>query len=247
MSGYERDREEYRGHTIRIVQDEDPINPRQECDNFGTMVCWHHAYSLGDEQRSDDPADFFRELAIEADPHVADVIDYWENAGYEAYGEEKSDAMVKKAIERAIDKHVVMLELYLYDHGGITISCSPFSCPWDSGQVGYIYVTRADILKEYGGKVLTQAKRKQAEALLRCEVEVYDQYLTGDVWGYIVEHEPTGWEESCWGFFGDDYCMQEAKSIVDRHVEDMRKKRIEQVKVWIRNKVPLAVRMAATL
>ena len=38
---------------------------------------------------------------------------------------------------RATDKYVI-LPLYLYDHSGITISTGPFSCPWDSGQVGWI-------------------------------------------------------------------------------------------------------------
>ena len=30
-------------------------------------------------------------------------------------------------------KDVIALPLYLYDHSGITIRTSPFSCPWDSG------------------------------------------------------------------------------------------------------------------
>ena len=30
-------------------------------------------------------------------------------------------------------KEYIALPVYLYDHGGITISTSPFSCPWDSG------------------------------------------------------------------------------------------------------------------
>jgi hypothetical protein len=38
-------------------------------------------------------------------------------------------------------------------------------------------------------------------------VSVYDDYLTGNVYGFIVE-ERNGddWEEvdSCWGFYGDD-------------------------------------------
>ena len=29
--------------------------------------------------------------------------------------------------------------LYLYDHSGLAISTKPFSCPWDSGQIGVIY------------------------------------------------------------------------------------------------------------
>lgn len=36
---YEHTREEYRGYTIRIVSDEDPMNPRTEWDNAAVMVC----------------------------------------------------------------------------------------------------------------------------------------------------------------------------------------------------------------
>jgi len=34
----------------------------------------------------------------------------------------------------------VTLDLRLYDHSGLTISTAPFSCPWDSRQVGRVYV-----------------------------------------------------------------------------------------------------------
>jgi hypothetical protein len=109
------------------------------------------------------------------------------------------------------EEHAVCLALYLYDHSGITISCKPFSCPWDSGQIGWIYCDVADIVKEYGKN--TKANRDKAERLLRSEVETYDTYLRGDVYGFVLEKADkcgecghTEWEEidSCWGFYGDD-------------------------------------------
>ena len=50
---------------------------------------------------------------------------------------------------RATDKYVI-LPLYLYDHSGITISTGPFSCPWDSGQVGWIYAPKDTFRKVTG-------------------------------------------------------------------------------------------------
>ena len=44
------------------------------------------------------------------------------------------------------------------------------------------------------------------------EVKTYDQYLTGDVWGYIIEDDSGEVLDSCWGFFGHDYCEEEAKA-----------------------------------
>jgi len=34
--------------------------------------------------------------------------------------------------------------LYLYDHSGLSISMTPFSCQWDSGHVGFIYIEKSD-------------------------------------------------------------------------------------------------------
>ena len=43
------------------------------------------------------------------------------------------------------------LPLYLYDHGGITMSTNPFSCPWDDGgQVGWIYASKQKFIDETG-------------------------------------------------------------------------------------------------
>ncbi len=107
----------------------------------------------------------------------------------------------------------VRLPLYLFDHSGITMNTTGFSCPWDSGQVGYIYATRDTILNEWGiAKRITPKARKQAADYLRGEVAVYDQYLTGDVWGFIVEDEDGAHLDSCWGFYGHDYAESEAQS-----------------------------------
>jgi len=71
------------------------------------------------------------------------------------------------------DVHTI-LPLYLYDHSGITISTSPFGCNWDSGQVGWVFITNQTI-KEEG------IDESKVEEYLKSEVETYDQYLTGEV------------------------------------------------------------------
>lgn len=95
---------------------------------------------------------------------------------------------------------LVYLPLYLYDHSGITMSTKPFSCPWDSGQVGYIIATKESIKKIYGKKIPT---KEQIKDHLQSEVKEYDNYLTDNVWGFI-ENEGEETEESCFGFFGSD-------------------------------------------
>src|SRR5690606_13075957 len=97
----------------------------------------------------------------------------------------------------------IILPLYLYDHSGITMSTTPFSCPWDSGQVGYIFVAKKKARAEYGWSRLTRARDVKVEKCLIGEVQVYDQYLQGGVWGYqaLQDDEVV---DSCWGFYGSD-------------------------------------------
>lgn len=107
----------------------------------------------------------------------------------------------------------VIYPIYMYDHSGITISTSPFSCPWDSGQIGFIYVTKDKLRKEYNVKRLSKKIIDKAERILLNEIKTYDQYLVGDIYGFqIVEldkcdqgHTHENVIDSCWGFYGDDY------------------------------------------
>lgn len=109
----------------------------------------------------------------------------------------------------------IYLPLYLYDHSGLTMNTTGFSCHWDSCQVGYIYASKEKIRREYGWKHLTKKRIAKIKEYLVNEVAIYDQYLRGDVYGFKLiaideietgdgvedqEHE----SDSCWGFFGSD-------------------------------------------
>jgi hypothetical protein len=171
------------GRQLEIIRDEDPESPR-EWDNLGTMVCFHQRYNLGDKNHG---------------------IDHKEFGGW--------DEMEKWIRHQNPD--CVILPLYLFDHSGITIStgCEHFrACDgagWDWGQVGFIFISREKINQEYGkhgGRTDDQIRE-----YLRNEVKVYDQYLQGDIYGFIMREPacPTcdgpGEEgDSCWGFYGDD-------------------------------------------
>lgn len=127
---------------------------------------------------------------------------------------------------------VISLPLYLYDHSGITMSTTGFSCPWDSGQVGAIYATKETIRKELsrprklrrGQKnpdllpIKRVTKKDMARVLLTLkeEVKTYDRYLTGNVYGYTVTDSDGDVIDSCGGFFGDvEDVHKEALCVVD--------------------------------
>lgn len=130
---------------------------------------------------------------------------------------------------------IAYLPLYVYEHSGITMRTGGFSCPWDSGQAGWIYTTKEEILKcgrmiksEKGNyiKITERNWRKAAQIWMEGEVELYDQYLQGECYGYIIDEldmddqaslesamdvideDDVTWNEnieSCWGFFSDKW------------------------------------------
>lgn len=144
-------------HKVVIERDDDPINPR-EWDNLGRMVCAHDRYNLGDEY-----AEHFT--------RYRDWDSYFKNVLFE---------------EPRIET-IVALPLYLYDHSGITMSTSPFTSRWDSGQVGWIYAYESDFKDIPDVYVDGQFDHDKARDILKSEVTVYDQYLRGDVYSYTLE------------------------------------------------------------
>lgn len=164
---------EYRGITIKIeLEGLMALNPRDEFDNIGTIVCFHNRYNLSD----------FHEFA---DPSA-----------------------VNQFLQEQGDK-VIWLPLFLYDHSGITIRTAPFSSQWDSGQVGIIYAESKklyELIDSWDNKHKNEtypgiSDAEIAQEILKNEVETYDHYLTGSVYGYEIEKT----DDSCWGFYGGDH------------------------------------------
>ena len=112
--------------------------------------------------------------------------------------------------------YVVALPLYLYDHSGITILTVPFRCPWDSGQVGWITMSKEQILSTFGGKRITQKKKEQAIALMKAEVKTYDYYITGEVYSYAITDADGEVVESCGGYYGREYAEQDGAEALAR-------------------------------
>ena len=201
---------------LRIIYDENPESPRA-WDNVGKMICWHSRYSLGDKHDYSSPRD--TDIPDEKDfleEFSAKERKKWNMLKYPDSGasrQEWADFNLDLALTRIVKDldAVLWLPLYLYDHSGITISAGPFSCLWDSGQVGWIFAPRKAVLEGWGGKRMTKSLLKKVEKCLQGEVEVYDQYLRGEVYGFKTvkytrcdkgcEHEEV--LDSCWGFLGD--------------------------------------------
>lgn len=151
------------GLTLYVEIDDDPLNPRKDCDNFGKMLCWHRRYNLGDKNPYKHSEDFHYD----------------------------------KELQKSI---FAVLPVYLYDHSGLTVSSAPFSCPWDSGQVGIIYVTKEDAKREYGD--LSEETKINVIERLESEIKEYDNYLTGNYYYFAVEDEEGEVVDTCGNFTG---------------------------------------------
>ncbi len=189
-------------YTINVQRDDMVESPR-EWDNLGTMTYWHRNYILGDVDGSKIHGEF------------SSQSNFWiELAGIEDEGQELD---MEKVMELAHQRHVI-LPLYLYDHSGITMSTSSFSCQWDSGQVGFIHMSLEKIRNEFSCKRISKKMREKIEGYLTNEVKSFDDYITGNCYGFsITREDPDGEEvdiDSCYGYLGDpeEYMFSEIKS-----------------------------------
>lgn len=162
---------------LNIEQDENPLNPR----SLDYTDC-NIAKMVCFHRRYD----------------LGDKHDYDFN-NYDSWAE------LKKAICKN-ENVVAILPLFMYDHSGITISTSPFSCRWDSGQIGFVYVTKEMLFEhvEVGRKRISKNSVKKALQNIACEVETYKQYLEGDVYFFEATDKHNNDTDSCYGFYGSN-------------------------------------------
>jgi hypothetical protein len=129
-----------------------------------------------------------------------------------------------EAMQKLTKKGGIVLPLYLYDHSGITMATKPFGDRWDSGQVGYIYVTQDRIMNEYGAT--DQAAYNKARHLLEGEVNDYDKYLRGEVYYVVVTSPDCKISESISGFYDEKDAIADAKEMIDELGNEPRRKEV---------------------
>jgi hypothetical protein len=94
---------------------------------------------------------------------------------------------------------VNILPIYLYDHSGLYIRTTPFSCPWDSGQIGFIF---GHSPCEY----------------LEFQVDEYHHYQSGDIWAYTIIRNGEVMD-TCGGYYGSSQAMIAAKADIKFHLK----------------------------
>lgn len=168
-----------------IMHDECAENPRESCENLGTMACWHNRYRLGDRlPPSETQESFWQGLVrstitekrlmqmvslgeipgmriVDKGNDLVDIymIGYdgkeyleYEDVGYTTAAYYIQDDLDVKQCMTALRQYMIWLPLWLYDHGGITISCGSregqYADAWDSGCVGWIVMSKEKAMSE---------------------------------------------------------------------------------------------------
>lgn len=92
-------------------------------------------------------------------------------------GDKRVDSSVIESI--LADKNNIVLPVYAYIHSGIVLNTTGFSCRFDSGMCGIIYVTKDKVREVYGKKQISPKLRKMVLEALKAEVEIFSNYLAG--------------------------------------------------------------------
>jgi len=111
----------------------------------------------------------------------------------------------------------VLYDLWKYEHGNVAYRAGetgdrpgyPFTCQFDSGQVGYVLVKEE--AKEWAGMELLEFANNH--------LEYFSDWCNGNVYGYIIRDADGEELDSCWGFIGfenvKDSATGQANSLSD--------------------------------
>jgi len=115
--------------------------------------------------------------------------------------------------DKDLCKRYWIFPLNAYIHSGVALSLSrsgQFSDPWDSAQIGFVFVAKNE------WRYRTRETKRCVSAIKAASsyVETWNQYLSGDVWGYSIDDADGNHVDSCWGFYGLEYAKSEALASV---------------------------------
>ena len=162
------------GREFRLVIEEElfPEDPRS-WDNIGTMLCCHRDYRLGDCNTN-----------RETEEQLAKIC-----RKYGKSDEEIDEMTFAEEVQFILNQEDVCgFPLWLYDHSGISMSTTRQSA-WDSSFVGLIFVEKDSYLAQMGLKEDIYWKVR-AEKTLESEIEIYSDFLEGNVYQWTL-YEPT--------------------------------------------------------
>lgn len=226
----------YRGYEIEVVQDQDAQSPKDWGSDDCFLIYDHRDFTV--EVKGFDPAEIFDFLTeSKGKRSLFPVLTYAKRPiGLDA------DAKIESKHD-----YYHVFPVYAYIHSGVSLSLGrnryPFNDRWDTSFKGFALVKR---MKKWSW---TEAKaRKIAESI----VKEWNDYLSGNVYGYIVKSDSDDHIDSCWGYYGDykskntSSLLEGAENSIDCLIQSNRKKHYQQLKTWIKSHVPFHYRQPLT-
>ena len=183
---------EHRGLRLEIIRDDDASNPEDMTDSPVYLVHFHRQFERCPKEVPFSNINGFREFIREG------------------ASEEWAVFLVTAEI-----------------HGGVSLSVysdvrsfdpdERRSLGWDTSLVGAVLIQKDP--KYWGDDITDDGFGEHTwEAVAEAHVAEWNQYLSGDVWGYRVIDPDTGDElDSCWGFYGQKHCIEEATYAADSY------------------------------
>lgn len=191
---YESHKETRKGFTIRIVQDDDPLNPFTDQDGLPDIIGFHNRYNFNTrkEDSSATPESFLQEAKEKG--YFIRPLFMMDHSG------------LSFSLSDFGDK---------WDSGQLGFM---FWTPESRESLGITDSYIDSILQE------NETRDSWLSAQMDSAVEALNDLHGGNVWGFIVEDDKGQEVESVWGFFGDydrdGGALNEARSIVDYQAKE---------------------------
>lgn len=140
--------------------------------------------------------------------HLGDKHDFDFNTEFDSRQDfiDRGADIIKKEFDAVLVKAV-----HLYQHSGTGISTNysyPYDCPWDSGTIGFVIITKQDLRNEYNWKMITQKRLDSVidniDKVMDSEIDILSDYIGGEVYAFSIQDENGDTEDSCSGFYGSD-------------------------------------------
>lgn len=213
--------EEYKGYKINIYYSEDYDSPNDWGDDNLFLVYSHRQFDVRRQP--------FKPYEI------AEYFNHKNNIEKLLNGRNKSDLLADEQ-EALIEEEDYLNQYYDYEaeywvspveafiHSGVTLSLfhDKKQCQWDSSVSGFIFAKRDEFPTE-----------ESAICVMESLIEEWNQYLSGEVYGFEVikedfcSHCSTTTEElidSCSGYYGDykeSGCLDEARHVINNLTKDV--------------------------
>ncbi len=180
-------------YTLVIHSDSHSENPR-EWDNLGTFVSVNNCYG----------ADVVYDHGPEQ--YLIEMIEQF-NTGFEQNMLDKEELPAFGELLEIAEKYYVILPVFKYEHSGVAYNTTGFSCIYDSGQTGFIYVSKDTLRKAYGWKRITKDRIAMVNEILSSEIKLFSQWVSGSVYGFQLYYHDmekpytsVDEQDTCWGF-----------------------------------------------